>query len=145
MIQIKNLTKTYQNKTIYQDLNLDLPSRGLIGITGKSGTGKTTLLNLIGLLDQLSDGDIFIHGLEVTKFTESEKSHFRRNHIGFIFQDHQLIPILNVYENIKMGLTFAGIELENFDIEIRKIATNLNISHLLFDKTQNLSDGEKQR
>src|SRR5690606_25769101 len=90
-------------------------------------------------------GEIHYGDLNLTNLNELDKSHFRREHIGFIFQDHQLIPSLNVYENIKMGLTFAGLPTNDVDNKINAISKNLNIYDLLKQNIETLSGGEKQR
>src|SRR5690606_33395829 len=145
MLKIENLSKSYQDKVIYEDLNILFPSNGLIGIMGRSGSGKTTLLNLLGLIDKPSFGSIYYDDLDLTSLSNQDKSHFRREHIGFIFQDHQLIPSLNVFQNIKMGLTFAGLPTDDLENKIEKLAIDLNIYDLLHQDIKTLSGGEKQR
>ena len=109
MILIKNLNKYYKSKKhkkfhALKNINLTLPDAGLVFVLGKSGSGKSTMLNLIGGLDSISSGSIEVDGNDLAHFKEKEFCNYRNNHIGFIFQDYHLIDELTVYENIVLSL-----------------------------------------
>ncbi len=145
MIKLVNLSKSYNQKIVLNNLDITFPSTGLIGISGKSGSGKSTLLNLLAGLDRPSEGTILIKNLDLFSLPENEQSYYRRLYLGFIFQDYQLITSSTVYDNIKMGLTFAGLDDDNTHDKIMAIAEKLNIADLLNSYPIKLSGGEQQR
>ena len=107
-VQIKNVTKTYQlEKTTFQALkgiDLTIAHGDFTAIAGCSGSGKSTLLNLIGCLDQPTTGEIYLKGKKVDELSEKALDHVRLHTIGFVFQTFNLIPVLNIYENIELPL-----------------------------------------
>ena len=108
MIVISNLNKIYNTKTsshhALKDVSLVLPDKGLVFVLGKSGSGKSTFLNLIGGLDRASSGSIVVDGNDISDFSETKFVDYRNSCIGFIFQDHHLIDDLTVYQNINLAL-----------------------------------------
>lgn len=147
VLRLISVTKVYQNGNgvlkALDDVSLSIDEGEFIAITGASGSGKTTLLNLIGGLEYPSEGLIFIKGINTSDLTEEERTEFRRNHIGFIFQSYNLLPIINVYENIVLPVRLDGRmpELEF----VHKIASALGIDDKLFQMPATLSGGEQQR
>ncbi|MBU2515152.1 ABC transporter ATP-binding protein [bacterium] len=105
LVEIKNLTKTYQMGEVsisaLKDISLDIEEGTFVSIVGPSGSGKSTLLNLIGSLDLPTSGSIKISGEEVGKLSRKERADFRGKHLGFVFQNFNLIPVLTVYENVE--------------------------------------------
>ena len=113
MIRITSLNKFYKSKKsmhhALKDVFLDLPDKGLVFVLGKSGSGKSTFLNLIGGLDKASSGRIVVDGNDISGFNEKKFVDYRNSCIGFIFQDHHLIDDLTVYQNIKLALDLKRI------------------------------------
>ena len=114
MIELKEVCKVYKSKSgeSFKDLDnfsYSFLNRGLVGIYGDSGCGKTTLLNLIGGIDTLTSGDILIDNKSLTKFKNKELDAYRNQEIGFIFQDDNLIDNLNVFENVSLTLSLRKI------------------------------------
>lgn len=148
MINIKKVSKAYQidnNQSVHalNDINLKLPNQGLIFIVGKSGSGKSTLLNLLAGLDLVSEGDIEVFGYKLAKLTKSELNQYRNTMVGVIFQEYNLIPELNVEQNIRLSKSLQGVKTDNADIE--KILTYVELSGYSKRQTSQLSGGQKQR
>ncbi len=145
MIYINNVSKAYKTKeSTYIALNnisLKLPDNGLVFITGESGAGKSTLLNLIGTLDNIDSGEIIVDGINICKMNNREVRYYRQTHIGFVFQQFNLIPELTVYENVKL----ANDLVYNDDKELLELLTLLKIENLKNKKINELSGGEQQR
>ena len=113
MIEITKLTKVYNTKKRRQcvaldDVNITLPSTGLVYVLGKSGSGKSTLLNLIGGLDGITSGSIVVDGNDLSTFKERDFCNYRNMHVGFVFQDYHLIDELTVRENISLALSLSS-------------------------------------
>jgi ABC-type lipoprotein export system ATPase subunit len=107
MIKTENLKKVFRTEEVethaLANVSLEINEGEFVAIMGPSGCGKSTLLNILGLLDNLSEGKYFLNGIDVSKFTESERTKLRKGTIGFIFQSFNLIDELNVYENIELS------------------------------------------
>lgn len=112
IIRLRNLTKTYiegdNRRLIFDRLNLSLNEGEFILLLGQSGSGKSTLLNLISGIDAPDSGDIFIDGTAINRLSERERTLFRREHIGFVFQFFNLIPTLTVFENVTLAMQLKG-------------------------------------
>ena len=112
MIEIKNLCKTYEDHSgqvkALDNVSFNLPNKGMIFIVGKSGCGKTTLLNILGGLDNLTSGKVFINNKSLSSFSVAELDNYRNNTVGFVFQDFCLIERMTVKNNIKMALEFQN-------------------------------------
>lgn len=145
---IKNLTKIYNIKNdikvnAINNISLELPDKGIVFIVGKSGSGKSTLLNLIGGLDKPTSGNIIIDESSIFDLNDNELSKFRRQKIGFIFQDFNLIETLNIKENIALSLDLNGIKYTDKDIESSLESVELNGYSNRIPNT--LSGGQRQR
>ncbi len=148
MIKINDITKRYKldkDNTIaaLEGINLEIPDGELLFIIGKSGSGKSTLLHIIGGLDRPDSGGVFYNDINITDKKESELSVFRRDNIGFVFQDYNLIPELNAEENIKYPVYLGRkkIDGELFDY----LVTALELSERLKHLPSQLSGGQQQR
>lgn len=148
MITVTELTKTYQtgeNMKInaLHGLSLEISDGDLLFIMGKSGSGKSTLLHMLGGLDKPTSGSIKYDGTEITSMTESSLSVFRRDHIGFVFQDYNLIPELTAEENIKYPLFLAKkkIDKQHWDFLVEALQLTDRLTHL----PAQLSGGQQQR
>lgn len=151
MITAKNLTKSYETpgETVHvlRDLSLDLADGATAAIVGPSGCGKTTLLNLLGALDRPTSGSIEIDGLDIARLSEPDAAAFRNHRLGFVFQQHHLLPQLNVLENVLVP-RLAG-DWEEPATETQQRATELLVKVGLQDRLHHLpwqlSGGEKLR
>lgn len=148
MIEFKDVTKIYKAKKNKDVLAIDnisfkLPDKGLIFLLGKSGSGKSTLLNILGTLDSPTKGNIFINNKDITKFKAKELTSYRSNHIGFIFQEYNLLEDLNVYDNISLSLDLKHTK-NNQDI-INDSLKTVGLDGMGNRKINELSGGERQR
>ncbi len=143
MIKINNLLKTYdQENYVLNNFNLEINSTGFVTLLGRSGAGKSTLFNIIGLVDSNFDGEVTINGIDIKNCTKSELSHLRRNNIGFIFQNYNLINELNIEQNIKI----LNSSLNNTHTEdINTIFSKLKLNESLLKKPYQLSGAQQQR
>lgn len=148
MITITDLTKTYQTSEnmkikALDNLSLDINDGELLFIMGKSGSGKSTLLHMLGGLDKPTSGSIRYGGTEITGMTENKLSVFRRDNIGFVFQEYNLIPELTAEENIKYPVFLAGKSTDKqlWDFLIEALQLGDRLSHL----PSQLSGGQQQR
>ncbi len=114
-------------------------------LSGPSGSGKTTLLNIIGGLDEASSGEVVLDGIAVTALDEQQLSRLRRDHIGFVFQAYNLIPVLTGRQNIEYVMRLQGWSQEACVKRTAEVATKLDISHLLDKLPNHLSGGQQQR
>lgn len=149
MIRAKNLTKKYNNETIFQDLDFHAEHGKFTVIQGKSGSGKTTLLNIISTIDHVENGgELIIDGIELHKMNERERTRFRAQNIGFIFQSYALIPEFSIIENCTVPLTMAGVDKQEAIKKAKKIIKELidDADDEFFKKTPaQLSGGQQQR
>ena len=148
VIEIRNLSKKYSNSRnvevmALRHVNLNIEKGRFVAIVGPSGSGKSTLLHLIGGLDMATEGSIKVDGLDIMKFSENEMSEFHRKKIGFVFQKFNLLPMLNVRENIVLPLTLGGetVDDEYIDELIQFLGLRQREKHLPGE----LSGGQQQR
>lgn len=148
VIEIRNLSKKYSNSRnvevmALRNVNLNIEKGRFVAIVGPSGSGKSTLLHLIGGLDMATEGSIKVDGLDIMKFSENEMSEFHRKKIGFVFQKFNLLPMLNVRENIVLPLTLGGetVDDEYIDELIQFLGLRQREKHLPGE----LSGGQQQR
>ena len=142
-----NLVKIYgQEPNIVKALdhvNIDINEGEFVAIIGTSGSGKSTLLNMLGGLDRLTEGSVIINNKKLSDMNDEEVTIFRRRNIGFIFQNYNLVPILNVYENIVLPIELDGVKI---DIEyVDSIIKTLGLGDKLTNMPNNLSGGQQQR
>lgn len=145
MLIAKNVFKSYNNLEVLRGVNLELQKGEIISIVGKSGTGKSTLLHILGSLDKADSGTVTIQGHDVMAMNEKDRSLFRNKNIGFVFQFHHLLPEFNALENVFIP---ALIGNENKDIAIKRateLLDYLGLSDRLTHKPSQLSGGEQQR
>ncbi len=146
MIEIKDLKKDYLIEDVkinaLKGITCKLPKRGMIFIVGKSGSGKSTLLNLLGGLDDITSGNIIVDGKSINDFSKRDFDEYRNQYIGFIFQDYNLIENISIYENIKIALSFQGIDAENI---IHQTLSDVGLENIKDRKPKALSGGQQQR
>ena len=151
MIRIENVNKYYNKGKknqihVINNTNIELPSKGLVALLGVSGCGKTTLLNVIGGLDKVNKGNIYINGNRITKRSSRKIDNIRNLNIGYIFQDYKLIDNMTVYENVSMVLRMIGIKDKNeIKTRIDYILEKLGIYRYRNRMCSMLSGGERQR
>lgn len=150
LLEIKGLSKWYsQGKERYnvlKKLDFSVEQGSFVVIMGKSGSGKTTLLNTIGLLDEFNEGVYKFKGQDVTKLKEVDKSAFRNNNIGFIFQQFHLIDSLNIAQNIELPLLYQGRYSRSKRIEmVKKSLENVGLEEKIHNYPNELSGGQQQR
>ena len=147
IINLKNVSKVYSSEAgkqkVLNEINVVVKEGEFIGVVGDSGSGKTTLLNLLGALDIPSSGEISILGKRIDQMTERELCEFRRQNIGFIFQDYNLIEELTVYENIMFSADLKGLKAKKQAVE--KLLAALKLEQKKDSFPSQLSGGEKQR
>ncbi len=149
-VKVENVKKTYQlGKTFVSALNgvnLNIKNGEFTCIVGPSGSGKTTLLNIIGCLDTPTEGTaILFSKYDVSKLNDKEATKLRRNKIGFIFQTFNLIPVLNVYENIEFPLIIQGISKKEREKRVNELIDEVGLSEFIKHKPEELSGGQRQR
>ncbi|MBO3285481.1 ABC transporter ATP-binding protein [Paenibacillus sp. FSL M8-0228] len=124
-------------------VNLEVESGEFVAIVGTSGSGKSTLLHMLGGLDRPTSGSVTIDGKDISSLKDEELTIFRRRKIGFVFQNYNLVPVLNVYENIVLPIELDGKEPDKTHID--KIVHTLGLDHKMNNLPNNLSGGQQQR
>ena len=149
MIDIKGVTKTYKTGDTevraLRGVDLKIDSGEFMSIAGPSGSGKTTLMNLIGCIDSLDDGRILIEGKVVSSLSKEEKTTFRREKLGFIFQSYNLIPVLTAYENVAFSLQLLGLPDGEIRDRTMNILKEVGLEGMENRRPGKLSGGQQQR
>ena len=149
LLKLEHIQKWYdcgENATkAIEDISFSIQEGEFVGIMGASGSGKTTMLNCISTIDTVSDGNIYLEGLDVTTINEKDIASFRRKNLGFIFQDFNLLDTLTVSENIALALTINRVPVKQVDALVQKMAEKLNITDILEKYPYQISGGQKQR
>ena len=152
MLSVKELTKIYSSGTAsvtaLNKVNFTLEDKGFVFITGKSGCGKTTLLSIIGGLDNATEGTIICDGNNLSKFSSKDFDNYRNTYLGFIFQDYCLIDDLNVYQNIEISLNLKGEALTQAEKDklIEDALASVDLDFAIKNRRiKELSGGQKQR
>ena len=149
ILTVNNIEKYYGGKSnitkAIDNISFTIDKGEFVGIMGPSGSGKTTLLNCISTIDTVTTGNIIINGHDITKLKSKKLENFRKNELGFIFQDFNLLDTLTAYENIALALTIQGKKPKEIDSLIKGIVENLGISSILNKYPYEMSGGQKQR
>ena len=149
ILKIKNIRKVYKTENIateaVKDVSFEISKGSFVGIMGASGSGKTTLLNMIATIDKATSGQIEIDGYDIAELSENDLASFRREHLGFVFQEYNLLDTLTVYENIALALTIKQIPKETVKQTIIDLADKLGISEILNKFPYEISGGQRQR
>ena len=145
MIDIKNITKSFGNLQVLKDINLHINKGEVVSIVGPSGALKTTLLQIIGTLDKPDSGTICLDGIDVNKLSTRKLSDFRNQHIGFVFQFHQLLPEFTALENVMIPAYIAGKSNSEAKQRALELLEFMGLSDRANHKPAELSGGEKQR
>ena len=149
ILKVKNVEKYYGTKNsltkAINDISFEVEKGEFVAIMGASGSGKTTLLNCISTIDKVTAGEIFVDGENITKLKGNKLNKFRRDKLGFIFQDFNLLDTLTGYENISLSLSIQNVPYSEQKKRIEDIASKLNITKILNKYPYQMSGGEKQR
>ena len=149
ILRVENLTKIYgKNETrvvALDNVNFSVEKGEFVAIMGASGSGKTTLLNCISTIDKVTSGHIYVSDMDITKLKGNNLNKFRREELGFIFQDFNLLDTLTAYENIALALSIQNVPTKQIDERIKKVAKELDIVNILEKYPYQMSGGQKQR
>lgn len=145
MIHLENITKSFGSLQVLRGISLDIKQHEVVSIVGPSGAGKTTLLQIMGTLDAPDGGKVVINGQDVLQLRERALSAFRNQHIGFVFQFHQLLPEFTAIENVMLPALIAGKERQAARQEALELLTFMGLEQRTEHKPNELSGGEKQR
>lgn len=149
VLRINNVEKYYGNNgnivKAIDNLSFNVKKGEFVGVMGPSGSGKTTLLNLIATIDDVSSGNIYLEGKDLTEINRKNIAKFRRENLGFIFQDFNLLDTLTIHENIALALTIKKAKKSDIDKNVLSVAKELGIDDLLLKYPYEISGGQKQR
>ena len=149
VLEVQDVSKIYKSESnsvlAVNNVSFQIPYGSFVGIMGASGSGKTTLLNLIATIDKPTNGIIKINGQTITDIPEGETADFRREHLGFVFQEYNLLDTLTIYENIALALTIKEVPKESIGPTIQNLSEKLAISSILDKFPYEVSGGQRQR
>ncbi len=163
VLEVENVSKLYENASTghenileqhktennsvlaVNDVSFQIPHGSFVGIMGASGSGKTTLLNLIATIDKPTNGTIRISGQNIVDIPDEAAAEFRRRHLGFVFQEYNLLETLTIYENIALALTIKEVSKEKIRPMIQNLSEKLDISAVLDKFPYEVSGGQRQR
>ena len=156
VLEVENVSKLYENVSTghetennsvlaVNDVSFQIPHGSFVGIMGASGSGKTTLLNLIATIDKPTNGAVRISGQNIVDMPDEAAAEFRRKHLGFVFQEYNLLETLTIYENIALALTIKEVSKESIRPTIQNLSEKLDISAILDKFPYEVSGGQRQR
>ena len=151
ILEIKNLKKVYSTRfggnkvEALRDVSFSVENGEYIAIMGESGSGKTTLLNILASLDKPTSGEVLLKGKNITSIREKDMAAFRRNHLGYVFRDFNLLETFSIKDNIFLPLVLAGKKYKEMDSKLKPISEMLGIKELLEKYPYEVSGGQKQR
>lgn len=151
ILEVQNVRKVYTTRfgahqvEALKNVSFSVEAGEYVAIMGESGSGKTTLLNILAALDKPTGGAVLLDGRDITTVKDSEIAAFRRDRLGFVFQEFNLLDTFSVRDNIYLPLVLAGMKLKEMEERIRPVAKQLGISELLDKYPYELSGGQKQR
>lgn len=151
ILEVKGLKKVYSTRfggnkvEALRNVNFSVEQGEYVAIMGESGSGKTTLLNILAALDKPTGGSVILDGMDLTRIKESAVSAFRRDHLGFVFQDFNLLDTFTLEDNIYLPLVLAGKSYREMSDRLKPIAAKLGIAELLKKYPYEVSGGQKQR
>ena len=145
-VALEKIFRTEEVETLaLNKVSIEVKEGEFVAIMGPSGCGKSTLLNILGLLDNPTSGDYYLNGIEVSRYTEAQRTKLRKGIIGFVFQSFNLIDELNVYENIELPLLYMGVSATERKKKVQEAMERMAIVHREKHFPQQLSGGQQQR
>ena len=151
LLEVKNVKKVYTTRFgalkvhALSDVNFSVEEGEYVAIMGESGSGKTTLLNILASLDKPTSGQVILNGKDLAQVKQREICAFRRDHLGFVFQDFNLLDTMSLKDNIFLPLVLAGVKVEEMEKRLLPLAHKLSIQDILEKYTYEVSGGQKQR
>ena len=145
MIDVKNITKSFGSLQVLKGIDLHIDKGEVVSIVGPSGAGKTTLLQIIGTLDRPDNGQVIVDGIDAIKLSTKKLADFRNQHLGFVFQFHQLLPEFTAIENIMIPAYIAGVSQKQARQRAKELLDFMGLADRATHKPNELSGGEKQR
>lgn len=149
ILRVDEIEKYYGNKSnltkAIDNISFEVEEGEFVAIMGASGSGKTTLLNCISTIDRVTSGHIYVDGCDITAFKSRDLNKFRREQLGFIFQDFNLLDTLTAYENIALSLSIQNVPAKDIEKEVKRVARQLDINDVLNKYPYQMSGGQKQR
>ncbi|MFC1748779.1 ABC transporter ATP-binding protein [Pseudomonadota bacterium] len=149
IVQLKNISKIYQQGKVevkaVDHFSLDIERGDFAALCGPSGSGKTSVLNLIGGLDVPSDGEVWVDKINLASLSNSELSNVRKNHIGFVFQAYNLIPVMTAYENAEFVLNLQGVPEKECRERVMAVLKDVGLEGLEKRRPDEMSGGQQQR
>lgn len=145
MIHTTGITKSFGSLQVLKGIDLTISKGEFVSIIGASGAGKTTLLQIIGSLDKADEGELIVDGIVLNRLSDKELAAFRNQHIGFVFQFHQLLPEFTALENVCIPALIAGVKSKDAEKRGKELLTQMGLSARMQHKPGELSGGEKQR
>lgn len=151
LLEVRHLKKVYTTRfggnqvEALRNVNFTVEAGEYVAIMGESGSGKTTLLNILAALDRPTSGEILLNGKSLSKISQNKLAAFRRDNLGFVFQDFNLLDTFSIQDNIYLPLVLAGVPYEEMERRLKPIAATLDISHILKKFPYEVSGGQKQR
>jgi putative ABC transport system ATP-binding protein len=149
IVQVRNVTKNYKRDNfdipVLQNLSIDVAEGEFLALMGPSGSGKTTLLNLIAGIDRPTSGSIVVSGTDIATLGESALAQWRANHVGFIFQFYNLLPVLTAYENVELPLMLTNLSKKEKREHVEAVLNVVGLSDRMHHYPKQLSGGQEQR
>ena len=149
ILKVENIEKYYGNKSsltkAIDNISFNIEKGEFVAIMGASGSGKTTLLNCISTIDKVTSGNIYVNDINITKLKGNKLNEFRRESLGFVFQDFNLLDTLTAYENIALALSIQNKKYKEIDKKVKEVSKKLGIETILNKYPYQLSGGQKQR
>ncbi len=148
-MELKNVTKVYNTRAIQfealKGVSLKVQKGEFVAIIGPSGSGKSTLMNILGCLDIPTTGEYFFENVEISNYSEDQLAEIRNKKIGFVFQQYNLLPKLNAFENVELPLVYRGMDAGERKERVLQALESLGLSSRIYHKPAELSGGQQQR
>jgi len=148
-LELKNVTKVYNTRAIQfealKGVSLKVQKGEFVAIIGPSGSGKSTLMNILGCLDIPTTGEYFFENVEISNYSEDQLAEIRNKKIGFVFQQYNLLPKLNAFENVELPLVYRGMDAGERKERVLQALESLGLSSRIYHKPAELSGGQQQR
>jgi putative ABC transport system ATP-binding protein len=149
IVQVKNVTKIYKRDAmqipVLQNISLDVPDGEFLALMGPSGSGKTTLLNLIAGIDRPNSGAIIVSGTDISTLNESALAKWRSQHVGFVFQFYNLLPVLTAFENVELPLLLTNLSKKDRKEHVETALSVVGLGDRMKHYPKQLSGGQEQR